>query len=174
MTEHCKNEKAPCTQASHVACSRRCTVILSGHQTMQSGTFQAIHTIASAASCSVFIPQTPTRHHGCPHLRRHGMEVEQGRCGREEDLLHWCRVCGWPHHGHYCQERAHDDGTTAFPGCVRAVSALPLCSQVTVVDISQPRIDAWNSDDLPIYEPGLDETVKAVRGKVRCVTLACE
>jgi hypothetical protein len=30
-----------------------------------------------------------------------------------------------------------------------------ICSakvQVTVVDINQSRIDAWNSDDLPIYE----------------------
>lgn len=27
------------------------------------------------------------------------------------------------------------------------------------------RIDAWNSDKLPIYEPGLDEIVKQVRGK---------
>lgn len=27
------------------------------------------------------------------------------------------------------------------------------------------RIDAWNSDVLPIYEPGLDEVVKQVRGK---------
>ena len=35
---------------------------------------------------------------------------------------------------------------------------------VTVVDMSQPRIDAWNSDELPIYEPGLDELVKATRG----------
>ncbi len=37
--------------------------------------------------------------------------------------------------------------------------------RVTVVDINQTRIDAWNSDDLPIYEPGLDEVVKACRGK---------
>lgn len=37
--------------------------------------------------------------------------------------------------------------------------------QVTVVDISQPRIDAWNSDNLPIFEPGLDERVFAARGK---------
>lgn len=36
---------------------------------------------------------------------------------------------------------------------------------VTVVDINQARIDAWNSDELPIYEPGLDEVVKAARGK---------
>jgi UDPglucose 6-dehydrogenase len=35
---------------------------------------------------------------------------------------------------------------------------------VTVVDMWQPRIDAWNSDELPIYEPGLDELVKATRG----------
>ena len=29
--------------------------------------------------------------------------------------------------------------------------------KVVVVDINQSRIDAWNSDALPIYEPGLDE-----------------
>ncbi|RSH93112.1 UDP-glucose 6-dehydrogenase 1 [Saitozyma podzolica] len=37
--------------------------------------------------------------------------------------------------------------------------------QVTIVDLNQARIDAWNSDNLPIYEPGLDEVVKAARGK---------
>ena len=37
--------------------------------------------------------------------------------------------------------------------------------KVTVVDISQNQIDAWNSGELPIYEPGLDEMVKSVRGK---------
>ncbi|VAI36914.1 unnamed protein product [Triticum turgidum subsp. durum] len=37
--------------------------------------------------------------------------------------------------------------------------------EVVVVDISKPRIDAWNSDTLPIYEPGLDDVVKACRGK---------
>ncbi len=36
---------------------------------------------------------------------------------------------------------------------------------VTVVDINQARIDAWNSDNLPIYEPGLDEVVKRCRGR---------
>ncbi|MGK0456377.1 MAG: UDPglucose 6-dehydrogenase [Zhongshania aliphaticivorans] len=36
---------------------------------------------------------------------------------------------------------------------------------VTVVDISQDRIDAWNSDKLPIFEPGLDAIVKSCRGK---------
>ncbi|MFC1467281.1 UDP-glucose 6-dehydrogenase [Verrucomicrobiota bacterium] len=37
--------------------------------------------------------------------------------------------------------------------------------KVTVVDINQQRIDAWNSDELPIYEPGLDEVVKEARGR---------
>lgn len=37
--------------------------------------------------------------------------------------------------------------------------------QVTVVDLNQKRIDAWNSDHLPVYEPGLDEVVKAARGR---------
>lgn len=35
---------------------------------------------------------------------------------------------------------------------------------VTVVDINQARIDAWNSDTLPVYEPGLDEIVQSARG----------
>ncbi len=37
--------------------------------------------------------------------------------------------------------------------------------QVTVVDINADRIAAWNSDELPIYEPGLDEVVKRCRGR---------
>jgi len=37
--------------------------------------------------------------------------------------------------------------------------------RVTVVDINPQRIDAWNSDNLPIYEPGLDDLVRAARGK---------
>lgn len=37
--------------------------------------------------------------------------------------------------------------------------------KVTVVDLSEKQIAAWNSDKLPIYEPGLDDVVKSVRGK---------
>lgn len=40
--------------------------------------------------------------------------------------------------------------------------------KVTIVDINQQKIDAWNSDDLsklPVYEPGLDEVVAKTRGK---------
>ena len=36
---------------------------------------------------------------------------------------------------------------------------------VTVADINEERIAAWNSDELPIYEPGLDALVKRCRGK---------
>jgi UDPglucose 6-dehydrogenase len=36
---------------------------------------------------------------------------------------------------------------------------------VHVVDINQARVDAWNSDVLPIYEPGLTEIVKECRGR---------
>ncbi|PQP99132.1 UDP-glucose 6-dehydrogenase 1 [Prunus yedoensis var. nudiflora] len=47
-----------------------------------------------------------------------------------------------------------------------AVIALKCPSvQVAVVDIAQKRIEAWNSDKLPIYEPGLDDVVKQCRGK---------
>lgn len=37
--------------------------------------------------------------------------------------------------------------------------------KVTVVDINERRIAAWNSDELPIYEPGLEEVVKRCRGR---------
>jgi UDPglucose 6-dehydrogenase len=41
------------------------------------------------------------------------------------------------------------------------------CPQIelNVVDINQARIDQWNSDDLPVFEPGLLEVVKECRGK---------
>src|SRR5690606_10795718 len=40
--------------------------------------------------------------------------------------------------------------------------------QVTVVDLNQARIDAWNDenlDNLPVYEPGLDQVVSEARGR---------
>jgi UDPglucose 6-dehydrogenase len=36
---------------------------------------------------------------------------------------------------------------------------------VNVVDMNASRIAAWNSDNLPVYEPGLDEIVRERRGK---------
>jgi UDPglucose 6-dehydrogenase len=37
--------------------------------------------------------------------------------------------------------------------------------KVTVVDINPDRIASWNSEDLPIYEPGLDAIVSSARGR---------
>lgn len=40
--------------------------------------------------------------------------------------------------------------------------------EVTVVDLNQMRIAAWNDEDLnnlPVYEPGLDQVVKEARGR---------
>jgi len=47
-----------------------------------------------------------------------------------------------------------------------AVIALK-CPQykVSVVDVSESRIKAWQTNDLPIYEPGLLEVVQAARGR---------
>ncbi len=36
---------------------------------------------------------------------------------------------------------------------------------VTVVDVNSARIGQWNSDDLPVYEPGLLEIVQECRGR---------
>ena len=36
---------------------------------------------------------------------------------------------------------------------------------VTIVDINHKRIDRWNSNDLPIFEPGLLDVVQQTRGK---------
>ena len=37
--------------------------------------------------------------------------------------------------------------------------------EVTVVDINPERIAAWESDELPVYEPGLLEVTKEARGR---------
>lgn len=38
---------------------------------------------------------------------------------------------------------------------------------VTIVDLNQARVDAWNSKDynLPIYEPGLEDVIREARGR---------
>jgi len=53
-------------------------------------------------------------------------------------------------------------GYVGSPTC--AVIALKNAGiRVTVVDTSESRIDAWNSQNLPFYEPGLDEIIEIVR-----------
>jgi len=37
--------------------------------------------------------------------------------------------------------------------------------QVTVCDMNEQRINAWNSDELPVYEPGLAEVVSSARNR---------
>ncbi|KAL1682912.1 UDP-glucose/GDP-mannose dehydrogenase [Schizophyllum commune] len=59
-------------------------------------------------------------------------------------------------------------GTGYVGGVTCAVIALKCPhNQVTIVDLSQPRVDAWNSDnfELLIYEPGLVDVVKGCRGR---------
>lgn len=53
-------------------------------------------------------------------------------------------------------------GYVGGPTCSVIASKCPHI-KVTVVDISQERIDSWNSDVLPIFEPGLDAVVKGAR-----------
>ncbi|KAJ0495961.1 putative UDP-glucose 6-dehydrogenase [Helianthus annuus] len=62
-----------------------------------------------------------------------------------EDLLHWSRICQQAHYGCYSTKCLH--------------------IEVAVVDISVPCISAGNNDQLPIYEPGLNDVVKQWRGK---------
>ncbi|KAF3597812.1 hypothetical protein DY000_02025550 [Brassica cretica] len=46
--------------------------------------------------------------------------------------------------------------------------------EVAVVDISVPRINAWNSNQLPIYEPSLHEVVKGFLSSVNAMSALCE
>lgn len=45
---------------------------------------------------------------------------------------------------------------------------------VTVVDINEDRIKGWNSEELPVFEPGLLEVVKEARGRNLFFTTAVE
>ena len=55
-------------------------------------------------------------------------------------------------------------GYVGAPSMVMIASKCP-DYKVTVVDINVSRINAWNSDQLPVYEPGLDKIVKKTRGR---------
>lgn len=66
------------------------------------------------------------------------------------------------------REQLFDNALICIGGPTCAVIALK-CPQieVTIVDLNQARIDAWNDKDfnLPIYEPGLEDVVRAARGR---------
>jgi len=55
-------------------------------------------------------------------------------------------------------------GYVGGPTMVMIAAKCPDC-RVMVVDINPERIAAWNSADLPIYEPGLEELVRQTRGR---------
>jgi len=56
--------------------------------------------------------------------------------------------------------------TSGGPTCAVIALKCPHI-QITIVDLNQARIDAWNSPnyELPIYEPGLVDIVKEARGR---------
>lgn len=54
-------------------------------------------------------------------------------------------------------------GYVGGPTCAMIAHKCPDI-QVTVVDMNMDKIAQWNSDHLPIFEPGLDEIVFAARG----------
>ncbi|KAF3687644.1 UDP-glucose 6-dehydrogenase [Channa argus] len=55
-------------------------------------------------------------------------------------------------------------GYVGGPTCTVIAQMCPEIT-VTVVDVNESRIKAWNSDTLPIYEPGLKEVVESCRGR---------
>jgi hypothetical protein len=54
-----------------------------------------------------------------------------------------------------CQNSSHDSGYVGTPTMAVMASHCP-DYQFSVVDLNKRRVDAWNSDSLPIYEPGLE------------------
>ena len=60
-------------------------------------------------------------------------------------------------------DKRHGQRAHILLGPTSAVTAFKSDVEVTVVDINTERIREWNSDILPIYEPGLHEIVVAAR-----------
>ncbi|CAF1387833.1 unnamed protein product [Rotaria sordida] len=55
-------------------------------------------------------------------------------------------------------------GYVGGPTCAIIASKCPKI-KVTVVDVSADRIAAWNSDHLPLFEPGLEEIIRKIRNR---------
>lgn len=55
-------------------------------------------------------------------------------------------------------------GYVGGPTMAVIAAKCPGC-KVTVVDVNEERIRRWNSDDLPIFEPGLLDVVRSARGR---------
>ena len=89
------------------------------------------------------------------------MVSSKGLPGRR---MHACVCCS----GHlHCKQTSCSAACSLLLTCPPVLQIALKCPQieVVVVDINEQRIAAWNSDKLPIYEPGLDEVVKVARGR---------
>ena len=79
-----------------------------------------------------------------------------------------CWICRCAPFWLYRKKNASDPFFPISGGPTCAVIALK-CPHITItiVDVNQARIDAWNSPDLalPIYEPGLEDVVRVARGR---------
>ena len=69
---------------------------------------------------------------------------------QHENMLYWSWIC------------RRFFNITKGPTCAIIANKCPEI-KVTIVDINETRIAKWNSDKLPIYEPGLDELVFGAR-----------
>ena len=58
-------------------------------------------------------------------------------------------------------------GYVGGPTCAIIAKMVPGV-RVEVVDLNPQRIAAWNSDNLPIYEPGLQEVVEGLSRTRKC------
>ena len=79
-------------------------------------------------------------------------------------MLHW----GWIRCKYTIQSIHNESCLTSDQGgptCAVIANRIPDI-EVTVVDINQKRIDAWNSDALPIFEPQLADMVAIARNGV--------
>jgi len=108
------------------------------------------------AGSSPFLPKRPTTHYICisaPSSHTMAAETKTTDVVSFEDIdVSSIKIC--------CIGAGYVGGPT-----MATIAKYCPSVKVTVVDISQPRIDAWNSEDLPIFEPGLDELVKECRGR---------
>ncbi|KAI0989886.1 hypothetical protein GJ496_008317 [Pomphorhynchus laevis] len=81
-------------------------------------------------------------------------------CNGNGDMTHNCANKRFMIRGIACFGAGYVGG----PTCAVMAMKCPELS-VYVVDINEDRINAWNSDNLPCYEPGLDHIVKLCRNR---------
>ncbi|KAH7724855.1 UDP-glucose 6-dehydrogenase [Aphelenchoides avenae] len=71
---------------------------------------------------------------------------------------------GWPYTTKVEKIACVGAGYVGGPTCAMIAHKCPTI-RVTVVDMNTEKIAQWNSDKLPIYEPGLEDIVKECRGR---------